>query len=303
MKAKIYTQPDSTSNRPLDKCLMAISCLLVTTCMMLFQPKAFSKIPKTEGDTIVTTDSVKMNEGLMPALAKRTSRFAFENPNPTRYFFAPSAIPLNKGEGYVHISGISPWEANDYFPSVNVKGELAVTDHFSFGGGASLLPFVFHLNVKLGTQINDFVYAGVEAFYAISFFDLFEREKAIIGSLTFGNSDNNISLKGGLMNIYEFSGLSGFWGDGYDDSKSSVPILNVSGMVRLSKRFSIVSENWICQNNSYSYIDILNDNRGILMNGIRVMGKTHSIDVAAVLPISRWGGQKVLPYIDYVCKF
>lgn len=77
------------------------------------------------GEMIVTADKIdrieKHTEGFY-----RNGQYWFPNPHSTRYFFAPSALPLSKGEGYYQNAYI-------FVNSVSV----GVTDHFTMGGDLS----------------------------------------------------------------------------------------------------------------------------------------------------------------------
>jgi hypothetical protein len=75
------------------------------------------------------------------------------DPNCTRYFFAPSAFMLRKGEGYYQ---------NAYILSNSVN--YGINDHVTIGGGI-ILPIFFYITPKIGYSVNDYVHfsAGVLA--------------------------------------------------------------------------------------------------------------------------------------------
>ena len=64
------------------------------------------------------------------------------NPHPSRYFFAPSAIPLKKGEKYYQ---------NALF-LVN-SFQVGLNDHFSIGGGL-VIPCALFITPKIGDQVT-----------------------------------------------------------------------------------------------------------------------------------------------------
>ena len=71
-----------------------------------------------------------------------------QNTHSTRYFFAPSAIPLKKGDKYYQ---------NALF-LVN-SFQAGLTDHFSIGGGL-VVPFALFITPKIGYQVADKVHVG-----------------------------------------------------------------------------------------------------------------------------------------------
>lgn len=80
------------------------------------------------GEMIITADKIDRIEKNIGGFY-RNGQYWFPNPHSTRYFFAPSALPLRKGEGYYQ---------NAYI-FVN-SASIGVTDHFMMGGGFVLNP-------------------------------------------------------------------------------------------------------------------------------------------------------------------
>jgi hypothetical protein len=178
-------------------------------------------------------------------------KFWFQNPNSTRYVFAPSGYNLKEGEGYYQtIWGL--------FHFVNV----GVSDNFSIGGGVEILslsagdPIIF-LTPKFGVKAAEKINIGAGVLYLRLPSDL-PNLGIMYGVTTFGGLDNNLTL-----------GLG--WGF-IDGSFSSNPVITISGMRRVGTKVSLTTENWIITGSSeilFSY-------------GIRFFGENLSIDVSFI---------------------
>lgn len=150
----------------------------------------------------------------------------FDNPQATRYFWAPNAYGLKKGEGYYQNIFVL-WNQFAY----------GVTDNFSIGGGVVPLflfggeptPIFITPKFSIPIQKDKFNIGGGALIGTI----LGESESSfgiVYGLTTFGTRDNNVSLSLGY----------GFIGE--DWAKS--PLINVSGLFRLSSRFYFLTENY-----------------------------------------------------------
>ena len=206
----------------------------------------------------------------------------FKNPNSTRYFIGPSALTLEPGEGYYQ---------NTYLllQSFNV----GITKNISFGGGFEIISTfslgedspgpIFYLTPKVGFKVAENVHAGAGVLYASIPSDDDRQGLGILyGITTYGNTDNNITL-----------GL----GWGYSDTEfNDKPIITLSGMARISKRASFVSENWIIPDDE-KYMPIFS-------YGIRFFGERISVDLGFI------NNKDIIeeiiigiPYVDFVVKF
>ncbi|MCX6308381.1 MAG: hypothetical protein NTY32_05985, partial [Bacteroidia bacterium] len=209
---------------------------------------------------------------------------ALPNPHPTRYFFAPSAYNLAKGEKYYQNSDL-------LLHSVNV----GVTDHFSIGAGLELISTfatigkdwspIFFFTPKVGYQVAEnlnvgagmlFVYMGPLASLGANT-SSFNME---YGLVTYGTKENNVTLG---MSTTLHGGK--FMFDG-------API-TINGMFRMGGKTTFITENWILPNAGaiYSY-------------GVRFFGSKMSVDVGFLnnkdLVKAIFIG---IPYLDFVVKF
>jgi len=216
----------------------------------------------------------------IPKSQIHNGEYWYPNPNETRYLYAPSAFNLKKGEGYYQ---------NTYL-FINTFN-YGITDNFSMGigfeffstfaslGDSDFNP-IFFLTPKYSTQISENVRVGVGVLYGnlTSYIGGFGVG---YGLVTYGNPEHNATLGLGF----------GF----FDGNFRSDPVITLSGMTRLSRRISLVTENWFFPADVY---------RGIISYGIRFFGETMSVDLALVnneefsevFPVG-------IPYVDFVVKF
>jgi len=177
----------------------------------------------SSGDIVIQKANIKRIKTLS-AQAFRNGEYWHENPQSTRYFFVPNAMGLPKGQGYYQNVLL-------FFNNVN----YGLTNNFSLGVG--IVPvFLFgesetpvwilpkfsipikreSVHVAVGAMIGGVI---GEASFGI-----------LYGMLTYGNRDKNISL-----------GL----GYGYADGElANAPLVTLSGMYRLSKRWYAVTDNY-----------------------------------------------------------
>ncbi|ADR21553.1 hypothetical protein MATR_08170 [Marivirga tractuosa] len=142
----------------------------------------------------------------------------------SRYFFAPSALPLKKGELYYN---------SLYFLAHDIQ--YGINDHLTVGMGTTIFGFPFYLTAKYSIPIQenshlafgDLLMVGT---YGTNFFG-----NLAFATYTYGNSHNNISI--GAGHLY-FSPE-----DGSEISSSIVG--NLSGIVRAGTYFYFLSENYL----------------------------------------------------------
>lgn len=213
----------------------------------------------------------------------KDGKYWFPNPNATRYFFGPTAIPLKKGEGYYQ---------NTYLllNSVNV----GVTDNISIGGGVELISLfssgsggpIFFFTPKVGFKMGKNFHAG-GGLYIMSVPDVFNEGRENVGIAygvgTIGNSNSNMTLGAGMG--FTFSGEGG-------DS----PILTLSGMHRVSRKTALVTENWFFNADDGYY--------GLYSYGVRFFGEKLSVDLGFINNADIMEGILIgVPYVDFVVKF
>ena len=152
------------------------------------------------------------------------------NPNATRYLFAPSAIPLQQGEGYYQ----------NVYVGVN-SINYGLSDHVAVSGGIemfTLLATIFtdagivvgFANVKGGWQVGENLHVGGGVIVGGVFTDSDGVVALGYGLATLGDRSTNLtlSLATGMLNG-EFS---------------RAPTIVLGGMHQINARIGLVTENW-----------------------------------------------------------
>ncbi len=167
------------------------------------------RITKTDiaSITYISADEV----GQMNMSSNRTGDI---NPQATRYFFAPSAMQLKKGEGYYQ----NAWLIYNQV-SYGISNNLTI--------GMSMTPVGTGGTVKFGLDISDNFHLSAGGIAIIPFWD---DEPVGIGfaNMTFGNERKNISIA---------------YGNAFSDDGNE-HMLNVSGMLELNYRMWLITENY-----------------------------------------------------------
>lgn len=182
----------------------------------------------------------------------------FENPQSTRYFWGSNGYGLKKGEGYYQNIYVF-WNQFTYGLSNHVSIGGGVIPLFLLGGGPTPVFLTGKVSVPVAeNKVNLAAGALVGAVLgeeAASF-------GIVYGVSTFGNPDQNFSLGVG----YAF--VEGEW--------ASTPLINLSGMVRTSKRMYLLTENY--------YVHGGGNGGGIIGLGGRWLIKKASLDFMLAIP-------------------
>ncbi len=253
---------------------------------------------KTESLGILTISNNKIRDIKIAEKEQiKNGKYFFPNPHPTRYFFGPSAIPLEKGEGYFQ---------NAWILSNSVQ--IGVSDHFSMGGGV-VIPVLFFITPKVGYKVakNVHIGGGLLAASTISTEASFGLGVAY-GSLTFGSKENNFTIDAGWGFIKQEHYNSQTSTSTYKWGFAEKPMFSFSGALRIAPMCSLISENWVFATKDYSYNQTTYTEsytykyHSVLSFGFRLMGEKNSFDLALALPTIE-GGTVGIPYLDYVFKF
>ncbi|TGD81748.1 hypothetical protein [Hymenobacter wooponensis] len=161
--------------------------------------------------------------------------------NGTRVFFAPTARNLRAGEGYFQTIDL-------FLLGIN----YGVTDNVSVGLLASAFPGIgldnqlVAITPKFSYPVSNKLSVGAGVLYArIPTFDSYNNSSGYgagvaYGLLTTGSADNNFTVGLG----YGFSGGQG------DQGFGESPVAVFSGATRVSKRISLMSENYLITSGS-----------------------------------------------------
>lgn len=202
----------------------------------------------------------------------------FENPQATRYFWAPNAYGLKAGEGYYQNIYVF-WN----------QFTVGLTDNFSLGGGVIPLfllgggPTPIFGTAKFSVPlVENKVNLGGGALVGAVLGESEATFGILYGVSTFGDPDKNFTLGLG----YAFAG--GEW--------ASSPLINLSAMVRASKRMYFLTENY--------YVHAGGDGGGVIGLGGRWLIKKASLDFMLAIPYGGGMGTFVaFPAIGFVIPF
>jgi hypothetical protein len=197
------------------------------------------------------------------------------NPGDTRLFFAPTGRMLAKGDGYF---------SDTYVFFLNFVGGL--TSRVTFGGGLSVFPTndltqnVFYLTPKVGLIQSSSFNLAAGALIGYAGFSGFDDTGDDVGSFgivygvgTAGSPDASFTVGLGF----------GYGGGGFGED----PIVMIGGEKRVSRRVSLLSENYIVPGVS---------DGTLLSYGLRFFGDRLSTDLAFInLP-----SQPIFPGVPYV---
>lgn len=204
----------------------------------------------------------------------------FKNPHATRLLFAPTAIPLKKGEGY--------------YQNIYIVGNMfnyGVANNLSVGGGFDFITMfatiddgwrpMINFNIKSGFRVSENFHAGVGGIY-VTMPGEFSAGIAY-GLGTIGSYNNNLSL-----------GLG--WGF-VDYSFEEKPFIMIGGMFRMSEKLWFISENWIAPVDGNNYYTVIS-------YGVRFAAKRIAVDLAFINSKDIVENIFIgIPFVDFVIKF
>lgn len=191
---------------------------------------------------------------------------------PTRYFFAPSAHSLKKGEGYGYFSlltgGNITYGVNDNFMAgfsaswlgagLSIKQSFVSNENTKFAiGGMFLLPYVS------GNAPTIFPFTGI----------------------TKGDEANHLTINAGFL-----SQIS-------EDVNS--PMINISGSKKINSTISFISENYVFFNPSYFETHL------VTSFGLRRYSvvKSRSTEFALIMQVRDDASLLILPWLSWTWPF
>lgn len=222
------------------------------------------------GEITVLRSEVKSLEPL-EAKQVKDGKYWFPNPQSTRYFFSPNGYGLKQGEGYYQ----NIWVLMN---SVAV----GLTDYISVGAGMIPL-FLF-----AGTATPVWVTAKVSVPVVR---DKFNLGAGFLAGTALGEPDTGFGIFYGLATIgSEDKNLTLGGGYGFAvDSESGAPMFNLNGMIRVSPRGYIISENYLFVSESSSTL--------ILSIGGRTIIKGAGLDYGLIIPAVSGEGLIAVPWL------
>ncbi len=184
----------------------------------------------------------------------------FDNPQATRYFWAPNGYGLKKGEGYYQNIYVL-WNQFSYGVTDNISIGGGIIPMFLFAGGSTPIFITPKFSIPI---VEDKFNIGGGALIGTVLGETNAGFGIVYGLSTFGSRDSNISISLG----YGYAG--GEWAD--------TPLINLSGLHRVSNRFYILSENY--------YLDVGDEGVGIISFGGRWIIKKAALDFLLAIPVA-----------------
>ncbi len=246
---------------------------------------------KTEnlGEISIKKVSIKNLDQLQGAQIQN-GEYWFENPNSSRYLFAPSAYNLRKGEGYYQNTWIFMNQVSYGFTDRFTCG-VGLVPTFLFGlEAAQAMPLWLTPKYSFGKQDSklNFAVGSIAFFLPFAGSDGAGTAGIVYGLGTYGSRDNNISVGLGW----------GFAATGEDSFFGSSPTVNISGMYRLGKRSYFVTENWFA-----FFGDSFDGGFSIISAAYRYAGKNVSLDLGLFRPLGEDIELVGLPWLGVTIPF
>jgi len=250
------------------------------TGILLFQNDSIVEIQLVDiGFITINRPSIKQMIPIDGSLELRKN-FWFKNPHATRLLFAPTAIPLKKGEAY--------------YQNIYIVGNMfnyGLVDNLSIGGGFDFITMftdisgnwspMLNLNIKTGFKVAENLHVGAGGI-VVTIPDA-ATAGLIYGLGTVGSYNSNFTF-----------GLG--WGF-VDDTFQNKPFIMFGGMARLSEKLWLVSENWIAPiGNDINYY-------GVFSYGLRFAANRIAVDLAFINNADIFQAIVIgIPFVDFVIK-
>ena len=229
------------------------------------------------GEVEIDTKNIKSRR-LIHSRELRDGKLWFDNPQSSRYFWAPNGYGLKKGEGYYQNIWVI-WNQFAYGITDNFSLGGAVIPLFLFGGTATPV----FLSPKFSLPISkDKFNIGAGALIGTVLGESDTGFGIAYGVTTFGSTDNNLSV--GLGYAY----AEGEW--------ATTPLINISGMTRISPRWYLMSEN--------NFLIIDGEAGGMISGGARWIIKKAALDFGFFIPAGTGADEFIaIPWLGFTVPF
>jgi hypothetical protein len=211
------------------------------------------------GEITIQKSNIKSRKDIQSQEFKE-GKLWFANPQSTKYFWAPNAYGLKKGEGYYQNIYVL-WNQFTYGVSNNFSLGAGVIPTFLFAGAPT--PVFATLKASIPIQKDKFNLAAGAIVGTVLGGDV-GAFGILYGTSTLGTPDNNVSIGLG----YGFA----------EGELASSPLINISGLFRVSSRGYILTENY--------YIQIDGVGGGLISLGGRWIIKKAALDFALAIPVA-----------------
>ncbi|UCG62339.1 MAG: hypothetical protein JSV52_03375 [Candidatus Zixiibacteriota bacterium] len=212
--------------------------------------------------------------------AIKGGRYWYPDPNRHRLFVGPTGRMLKAGQGYFSDMLI-------FFPSVG----YGITDNINLSAGMTIIPGIdfskqlFYATPKIGVSINK---------------NLSVSGSALIIAVPQGDDDDDddASVVGIIFSTATYgtdnAGLTVGLGFGYvDEDFADNPVVQIGGEVRVARRLSLVTENWI-----FPEVD-----DPLVSYGLRFFGEQIAVDLAFATLLEEDPLLPGIPFVNFVYNF
>jgi hypothetical protein len=163
-------------------------------------------------------------------------KVVYSNPHPSRYFYTPSALAMDKGEVYIQTVYGFVYQA-----------QFGITDQFSVGATTTLVGTPLALTAKLSLPVDEKNTFAIGTLAGIVGWGTKTSLGIGFGAFTHGTKESNITLAGGYgwytdRNNKE-QNPNGTQVDPVRNTKGT-GIFSLCGNQRLSKNLSLMGEFW-----------------------------------------------------------
>jgi len=225
-------------------------------------------IPQSEIKKITQLSAVKSKDGT----------YWLDNPQSTRYFWAPNGYNLKAGEGYYQNVWIlfnqAVYGFTDHF-----SGGIGTVPLFLFGGASTPAWITAKFSVPV---VENKFNLGAGALMGTVIGEENTGFGILYGITTFGSKDKNLNI-----------GLG--WGFA-DGEMAKNPTVNISGMIRTGAKGYLITENY--------FIGTPDEFVVLMMVGGRRIIKRTGLDFGAMIPIAEdMGGFVAVPWLGLTIPF
>jgi hypothetical protein len=182
---------------------------------------ALSEIFKKEHSQMDDTASAIQSE---PGSQKDEAFLEPVSHHSSRYFFSPSSLNIKKGEFYYN---------SLYFIVHDVQ--YGISDQFSVGMGTTIFGFPFYITPKISIPVNERNSFAIGDMLILGTWGANFTGNLLYGTWTTGNIHNNFTMGGGYLVI----------GGGEINNRIQAPVINISGLVRMTDHMFFITENYL----------------------------------------------------------
>lgn len=200
-----------------------------------------------DGRTIIIPSYLIQSIESAPNHQVKNGEFFYPNPHPSRYFYTPSALPMNKGELYLQ---------SMYFLTMQVQ--YGVTKNLSLGFVTSIIGLPILGTAKYSFKLNKINTIAIGGqFGSLSWASPSTQIGTGFASYTLGNKEENITIAGGFFsnsNLQTVVDKQAYFDQNtqtyhpevtHEERKTDYyQAYSMCGNKRLSKNMSLMAEFW-----------------------------------------------------------